>query len=201
MTNLIINLASKARNFASGFTIGGHTNESSKKPINFIDKYLSKPNKEGGYKLNDPEQEAKRTSDLNDLSAFQNHDDFVIRSCAANNPNCTSSHLDKALDDKNSYVRACAAKHPNCSSENISKALDDKDSSVRSYAAQHSNATKENLDKALDDAVPYVRSRAATNKNCTKEHLSKAMDDMSGYDVRRSAWQNPNYKKFFPSGH
>ena len=141
---------------------------------NFINKYLSKPNKTGGYKLNDINKEAETTSDLDDLSELQNHDDVIIRAHAARNHNCTSAHIDKALNDSSGLVRQCAA-------------------------LSH-NATKEHLDKALNDEDVDVRDYAAENPNCTKEHLIKALNDRNLY-IRRSAKRNPNYKKFFPNGH
>ena len=108
----------------------------------FIDKYLSKPNKEGGYKINDSEQEASSTSDLNDLSVFQNHSYYDVRFAAISNPNCTSAHIDKALNDDDREVRALAAMHPNATPAHINKALDDDDWVVRSSAKFNKNYKK-----------------------------------------------------------
>ena len=145
------------------------------KSKDFIRRYLSKPNKTGdGYKLYDINKEAKTTTDLGELSEFQNHRDYSIRVASTMNPNCTSDHLDRALNDSQLYVRIHAASNP--------------------------NATKENLDKALSDDHWMVRSNAAENPNCTKEHITKALND-DNWVVKSNAKDHPNYDRFFPNGH
>ena len=170
------------------------------KSEDFISKYLTKPNKDGGYKIHEPRLEASRTSDLNELSAFQNHNDWVVRAAAAQNPNCTPAHLDKALDDEHVYTKEYAAHHPNATKENIDKALNDKSYNVRRSAALNPNATSEHLDKALSDKDWSVRTGVLDNPNCTKEHFDRALNDTAAI-VSLAASKSPYYKKFYPSGH
>ena len=166
----------------------------------FISKYLTKPNKTGdGYKLYAIHHEAETTSDLDELSALQNHKDSSVRSNAAQNPNCTPAHIDKALNDESDNVRANAAANPNATSSHLDRAINDDHRYVRSSAARNPNATKEHLDKAFGDEYS-VRQAAASNPNCTKEHLAKALGD-DHYYINVTATKNPNYKKFFPNGH
>ena len=106
----------------------------------FIDKYLSKPNKTGdGYRLYDIHHEAETTTDMNELSEYMNSGNYHIRASAASNPNATEEQLDKAIGDEYNRVRSNAAANPNATKEQLDKAMGDDYWSVRRNAKDHPN--------------------------------------------------------------
>ena len=69
-----------------------------------------------------------------------------------NNKNITSEQLHYAIKPNQQLsVRRAAIKNPNITSDHINKALDDPEQSVKIFAIEHKNATRENIHKALED--------------------------------------------------
>ena len=128
------------------------------------------------------------------LDKALNDGNTYIRAVAARSPHATKEHLDKALNDIHPDVRASGASHPNATKEHLDKALNDTEWQVREAAASHPNATKEHLDKAIADEDHTVRIGAASHPNATKEHLDKALGD-DNYWVREAAASHPNATK------
>ncbi len=120
-----------------------------------------------------------------DYALDHDHDEIVKRN-AVMNPNATSKHLDKGLQDKNTEVRQGVLLNPKATSKHISQGLSDSDALVRQTAIQHPNATSEHITKALNDKNPYVRAAAANHPKITASHITKALDD-NDEQVRENA--------------
>lgn len=103
---------------------------------------------------------AKTTHHLDIMQKDRSSD---VRAEVGRHPKATSSHIDKALEDKHPHVRHSAFDHnnPTIKSHHVEKGINDSDHMVRAAAIQHDAATHEHIKKALGDSHPMVRKFAA----------------------------------------
>lgn len=121
----------------------------------------------------------KSTSPYDRAAAFEQHPDKI-----------TKEHIDKAINDSNSFVREAAVKHPMATSEHIQMAMNDPDRTVVRTAVRNSNATPEQLHRAMDHHDTQVVWSALHNKNIDSSHIDKAMQNPDDA-VREKAISHP----------